>query len=129
MATSTVDVSDSGFTNIAAVKSVAPVGNEYGLTARAIIASPNNSFTASQATIPTTSTQLSNGSPDPNRRFVSIKNSTAYNLFVGGSGVGVSNGYLIEPGAAETFEVGPLKPIYGIAPSGATGTLYILEQG
>jgi hypothetical protein len=127
MATQDVDILGSTTTG-AVVKSAALAGDETGLVVRAIVSPANNSFTHSQVSIPTSSTQISAMTADPNRRSVRIKNATAYNLFLGGSSVSVTNGYLLMPGEVETFELGPAKPIYGVAP-GATGTLYILELG
>jgi hypothetical protein len=130
MATQVVDITDPGGVNFAVVKNAALVESDYGLVVRAIVSPANNSFSPLQIAIDTGPFRISNGGPDPNRRFVRIKNATAYNLFLAKDNtVTVGNGYLLSPGEVETFELGPNVQIWGIGATGAMGTIYSLELG
>jgi hypothetical protein len=131
MATTPVDITDTGGVNFAAVKNVALAETDYGLVVRAIVSPANASFSALQVPVaaPPTAFKVSNDVPDNNRRFVRVKNGTTYNIFLGDSSVSYTKGYILMPGEAETFELGPNVQIWGLGASGAAGDISVLELG
>lgn len=130
MAIQTVDITDTGGVNFAAVTNVNVVETDYGLVVRAVVSPANNSLATAQIGISTSPFRISNGGPDHNRRLVRIKNATAYNLFLGKDNtVTVGTGYLLMPGEVEEFEIGQNLNIFGIGASGASGTIYTIELG
>jgi hypothetical protein len=134
MATQPVDITDTGGVNFAGVTTAALVQADYGLVVRAIISPANNLFSALQLTNiggPGNTFRVSNGGASSNRRFVRVKNGSAYNLFLFGvNPVDLTKAYLLMPGEVETFEMGPNLTIWGLSDDlVATGPIYVLELG
>ena len=129
MAVGQVEITDNAGINIAAISSAALVGTEYGLVVRNIESPANFGFSASQVPITASAKQYSNGSPNPDRRSVRLKNGGTSTVYLGSDlTVTLINGYALLPGEVEIFELGPAKNICGIA-SSAGGVMYVLELG
>jgi hypothetical protein len=132
MSTPQVEITDNAGINIAAIKNAALVGTEYGLVVRNIESPANFGFSASQIAISASAIQYSNGSPNPDRRSVRLKNGGTTTVYLGSDNSvalsGSNGGYALLPGEVEIFELGPAKNIWGIA-STASGVMYVLELG
>jgi len=67
-------------------------------------------------------------SASPWRRSVTISNTGAVNVFIGGSGVTTTTGILLVPGASVTLTEAANAAVYGIAASGTGAVTYMTES-
>jgi hypothetical protein len=127
MATSTTAICDATGSNIAEVRSADPVSSELGLVVRTIDA-PNTNWLATQVSVGTSATLITNGSPYTTRRRIKLKNLGPAAIYTGPSGVMTSTGYRLDAGEEDNFDLGHDLSIYGISPT--TGnTVCVVEMG
>jgi hypothetical protein len=129
MATTPVDITDTGGTNFAEVTNAAVVGAQYGLVVRNIVSAANVAFICSQVSVTTSNMKISNGSPYTSRREIKIKNGGVNTVFLGPDNtVSATTGYALLAGEAESFDMGPNLSVYAITGSG-TSQVYTMELG
>lgn len=78
------------------------------------------------ASVTTTAAQLL--ATDTGRRSVIVQNLGTDDIWLGGTGITVTNGLRVSPGQAATLDKAPIAAIYAIATSGTQSVSYITES-
>lgn len=85
-----------------------------------------SSITAGTVTVSTTSTQILASSST--RKSVALTNNGSTNVWVGPSGLSLSTGLKIPPGATAVIDAAPAAAIYGIADTSSASVAYFTES-
>ena len=121
-AASPIDVTQSGSWSVTASGTVAAT-QSGSWQVRPVVGS---SVAAGTVTVATTSTQILASSSG--RKSVALTNNGTTNVWVGPSGLSLSTGLKIPPGATAVIDAAPAAAIYGIADTSSAAVAYFTES-